>query len=409
MNARALGVALLAAAFAVAFACAGCAPRAPKRTVVEFWQPFEASRYDSVIARFERANPTLTVHVRTIGAGAMRDSIAAALASGALPDLCVLDSTAMPALLEHGDLSDWSAGVADLRDSLVGWEVCSVGDALYGMPWLLETRLLYIDREALAGAKVDPSVAFESWESIERFAKQWKQRRGSPGWALPTNELYPLAVAAQSSVFDPVAAADTAMGSEARRPMVSGVELLARMRPYSLVANQDSIESAFLSGKLPCCVASSRAMPRFLEVRKSAVGARMLPAPTGPSTMRYLVGSGLCLASFNRSLHKEAALRFARRLVTMPREDQPVSATHGWAFSSRSGASSSGADAALARTWFEPCEPMNLDGGPQSSARRSQDWQRRRKAFEEVFFDVIFLGRPARASVDSVCAEEDQC
>ncbi|MBK7367908.1 MAG: hypothetical protein IPJ04_08315 [Candidatus Eisenbacteria bacterium] len=51
----------------------------------------------------------------------MRDSIAAALASGALPDLCVLDSTAMPALLERGDLSDWSAGVADLRDSLTGW------------------------------------------------------------------------------------------------------------------------------------------------------------------------------------------------------------------------------------------------------------------------------------------------
>ena len=409
MNARALGIALLAAAFATALACIGCTPRAPQRTAVEFWQPFEASRYDSVIARFERANPTLTVRVHVIAPGAMRDSIAAALASGALPDLCVLDSTAMPALLEHGDLSDWSAGVADLRDSLAGWELCSVGDALYGMPWLLETHLLYIDRDALARAKVDPSVAFESWESIERFATQWKQRRGSPGWALPTNDLYPVATAAQLSVFDPVAAADTAAGSEDRRPMVSGVQLLARLRPYCLAANQDSIESAFLSGKLPCCIASSRAMPRFLDARKSGVEARVLPPPTGPSTKRYLVGSGLCLASFNRSLHKEAALRFARSLVTTPREDQPVSPSHGWAPSSRSGASSSGVDAALARTWFEPREPMNLDGGPQSAARRSEDWQRRRRAYEQVFHDVIFLGRPARASVDSVCAEEDQC
>ena len=191
--------------------------------------------------------------------------------------------------------------------------------------------------------------------------------------------------------------------------MVSGVELLARLRPYCLAASQDSIESAFLSGKLPCCVASSRAMPKFLDVRKSGVEARVLPAPTGPPATRYLVGSGLCLASFNRSLRKEAALRFARSLVTTPREELPASLSQGWASSSRSGVSSSGVDAALARTWFEPCEPSNLDEGPQSAARRSQDWQRRRKAYEQVFFDVIFLGRPARASVDSVCAEEDQC
>ena len=35
--------------------------------------------------------------------------------------------------INDGLLSDWSAGVADLKPAVRGWELCSLGDAVYGL------------------------------------------------------------------------------------------------------------------------------------------------------------------------------------------------------------------------------------------------------------------------------------
>lgn len=381
MSVRPRGSALLAATFAAVLASAGCTPRAPQRTVVEFWQPFEASRYDSVIARFERANPTLTVHVREIAPGAMRDSIAAALASGALPDLCVLDSTAMPALLEHGDLSDWSAGVADLRDSLVGWEVCRVGDALYGMPWLAAPRLLIYDRDRFARAKLDPMEILSDWETFSRSSAKLRRAGGAPAFGLARDALF-------ASCLPMLGASDSVRWDDDAR--VAALESLARLHAQGVVMSQDSLEHVFESGGL-AVIAAGPAFARRFSGRENT-GIVPLPSPATPATC-------LALASFVRSGHKEGALRFARALDSMAEGTEVADRFPEWVPVRLFELTRTNADpmslmlaSQVSRAWFAPA----------TSAEASQ-----RAVLEGAFRAVLMQGAVARASLASAQATLD--
>ncbi|MBI5168833.1 MAG: carbohydrate ABC transporter substrate-binding protein [Candidatus Eisenbacteria bacterium] len=375
---RAAGAVLAACATVCVAVLAGCAPGAPKRTTVEFWQPFEASRYDSVIARFERANPALTVHVRTIEAGAMRDSIAAALASGALPDLCVLDSTTLPALLEHGDLSDWSAGVADLRDSLVGWESCSVGDALYGMPWLAAPRLLVYDHDRFVRAGLDPAEVLSGWEAFSRASAKLRRVGGMPVMGFARDGLF-------AACLPALAADDSVRWDDDER--VLALEAMVRLRAQGMVGTQDSLERAFESGTL-AVIAAGPAFARRIAGRPH-VGIAPLPGLVTPATC-------LVLASFARSRHKEAALRFARALDSDSEAVELADRFPDWVPARRVAPAGTGAGALFAsqvpRAWFAPATAAE-------AARRA--------VLEAAFAASLLQGTGVRASLAAAQASLD--
>ena len=114
----------------------GCAPA---RQEIVFWQFFPAEVIEPVLARFERAHPGLEVRMERLAWNGGLEKITAAVAARTVPDLCEVGSTWMPQMLASGQLADWSAGTADLRPSLRGWQLCAVGDAVYGLPWLIGT------------------------------------------------------------------------------------------------------------------------------------------------------------------------------------------------------------------------------------------------------------------------------
>ncbi len=287
---------------------AGCAPHAPRVSVVSVWLPFASERWDSLAARFERANPGVRVAARSFEPGTLRDSVAAALASGALPDLAVLDSTVLPELLSRGVLSDWSAGVADLRDSLVGWESCSVGDALYGMPWLLETRAVWYDRDAFARANLDPGVVLANWQEFAKAAPRLRAVGAPVGFASDDPMGLPMAcLFALGAVLGPGERESLVVDSEAARLVLGS---LAKVRAVSRVAAHDVLRDEFRAGRLGVFVGGAG---------DCAAGDRIacapFPAPDTATAAYGGVAQARVLASFTHSAHKEAALRLARFLA----------------------------------------------------------------------------------------------
>src|SRR6185295_14639057 len=116
--------------------------------------------------KFEKQHPGLEVKMEQLTWQDGEHKINAAVASGEVPDLCEIGSTWMPQLLDTGRLADWSAGTADLRSTLRGWPLCTVGDASYGMPWVLGTRALFYNKTLFARAGIDTSRAPETWEEL---------------------------------------------------------------------------------------------------------------------------------------------------------------------------------------------------------------------------------------------------
>ena len=282
---------------AVMLAALSCAParKPPEVQEIVFWQSWPVEVVGPIVADFERAHPGLKVRTERLAAPVGRERILAALAADSVPDLCQIGSDSMPGLLAGNRLADWSAGVADLRPQLHGWELCSVGDALYGVPWVLDPRALFFNSRLLARAGLDPNRAPETWDELYRAAAAVQRLgRGVRGFGVPAGEpgvlreqLLPFLFANGGSILS----ADLRRAVFDSAANVEALEFLLRLRRVGRVARQDSIEREFLAGRLGFVLAG----PRLLGAARRAgrglrSGVALVPPPAARHAARSLLG-----------------------------------------------------------------------------------------------------------------------
>jgi len=314
--ATAATAALLAAAL---LAAASCAPKRPaERTPVTFWTSRTPEALAGAVRAFEDANPTLRVVVRTLPARELADSADASLTAGRAPDLCEVAMDSLEPWLESGVLTDWSAGVADLRPVLRGWESCMVGDAIYALPWTLRAPVLLYDRTLLARARCDTTQAPDSWEAFRSTAARVSRLRGGvQGFGIASGSAAEYAGAWLA--WAPCAGGELVSGGldSSRVASAANADALAFLQslvPFSLVAAQDSLEREFLRGRLALLIAD----PSLAVAARAAgrsVGMAGLPSREGGTAAFRPYATGEALVSFTASRRKEDALRLARSLV----------------------------------------------------------------------------------------------
>lgn len=310
-----------------------CAPAKREPEELVFWQFAPVTALAPAVRRFEAENPGWRVRVEQRPRAAFAESLAAALDAGPPPDLCEVDGRDMPALLASGQLVDWSAGVADQRDTLLGWDLCRVGDALYGMPWRLAPRVLLANTALLARAGLDSSVTPATWEELAAAATRVSKLPGGVrGFGIALDDSGASFPDFMSFAWSNGGEVLSARLDSTRFDSAANVEALAfllRLRRWSLVARADSLALAFEHGRLGLLVASAREADR-LERTAPALRFRVGPVPA-PAARRDSVApyaEGDVLVSFGRSKHKEQALRLAR-LVADPEQSMNISDAEG--------------------------------------------------------------------------------
>ncbi len=129
-------------------------------------------------AAFEEANPDATVNVTAIPWEAAHDKIAGAIASGETPDVSLIGTTWMGEFAEAGGLMPTPEGLVDEADFFPGaWGSTEVGGTSYGVPWYVETRVLYY-RTDLA-EKAGWSEAPQTWDDLKTFAQDMESKGGA--------------------------------------------------------------------------------------------------------------------------------------------------------------------------------------------------------------------------------------
>ncbi len=325
MKRSVLVLALLAAALAPA-----CTPRAPKRQEVVFWHHEDAAAVAAAARAFEAATPGVVVTTRRFAPETYADSLRAALAAGRVPDLCELGAADAEAFLRAGQLSDWSAGVADLRDSLRGWPLAMVGDAIYGLPWLLEPQVLLADRDLLARAKVAGGRPPRTWSELAAAAARiHRLGRGIDGYAIALDDSGSVVPAFLVTAWGHGGGVLSAGldSSQIESPQnAQALALLAKLRASGRPRTAGELRDGFARGTLGLAIAGAglrAALPK--EARARVVLAPVPAAATGEGPGATLA-TGELLASFSASRRKEDALRLARFLVHFDRA-RAVSAT----------------------------------------------------------------------------------
>jgi multiple sugar transport system substrate-binding protein len=309
----------LAAAMLAVLSCAP-ARRPPEVQELVFWQSWPLEVVSPIVADFERAHPGIKLHVERLTNRCGEERVLAAVAAGTVPDLCQIGSAWMPGLLAGSRLADWSAGVADLRPGLRGWELCSVGEVIYGVPWVLETRALFYNKTLFARARLDSTRPPETWDELRRAAAAIQRLgHGVHGYGVQVAERQVLSKKVLPFLF---ANGGSILSDDLRRAVfdsvanVQALEFFLNLRRVGTMGQQEALDREFREGRLGLDLSGAWL---FEQIPREASGLRygvaLVPRPAAGRGTDASWAGGEVLVSFNDSKHKQLALELARFLV----------------------------------------------------------------------------------------------
>jgi multiple sugar transport system substrate-binding protein len=307
-------VALLVVAFGTA-----CGSSSAGETVLRFWAMGREGEVVAELVRdFERTHPGIRVNVQQLPWTAAHEKLLTAFAGGTLPDLCQLGNTWIPEFVAIDALAPLdrhvaTSAVVDAGDYFAGiWDTNRIDGALYGIPWYVDTRLLFYRRDQLrqAGFAAPPS----SWDEWRRMLATLARAGGAERHAilLPLNEIEPLlALALQHD--DPLLRDGGRWGNFRsagfRRALGFYLEMFQRgWAPLVSQAAVANVWTAFGRGDFAFYVSGpwtiGELTRRVPPAQQDAWTTGPLPGPDGPGAS---IAGGSSLVVFRSSRHQAAA------------------------------------------------------------------------------------------------------
>ncbi len=136
----------------------------------------EGERLRPLVEWFSRENPDLRLRVQTIPWSAAHEKLITAVAGGTQPDLCQLGNTWMPefhamqALASLDSFIAQSPVVRPERYFAGPWASAVFGGKAYGVPWYVETRVLFYRTDLLAA--VGFPQAPRTWDDLYQACRR---------------------------------------------------------------------------------------------------------------------------------------------------------------------------------------------------------------------------------------------
>lgn len=183
------------AVLALVLALAGCSRPEPGTVTLELWGlGREGEVVAELIPEFERRNPGIRVELQQIPFTAAHEKLLTAFVGDATPDLAQIGNSWIPefvAIDALAPLDPWIAASGTVRASSYFpgiWDTNVIDGSVYGIPWYVDTRLIFYRTDLLAAAGV--SGPPRTWAELRDTAEKLKARGGKNHWAilLPTDE-----------------------------------------------------------------------------------------------------------------------------------------------------------------------------------------------------------------------------
>ncbi len=305
---------------------AACTRSASSHIVLKFWaMGREGEVVAELLPEFERAHPGIRVKVQQLPWTAAHEKLLTAFAGDATPDVCQLGNTWIPEMvalnaLEPLDRYAAASPIVRAEDYFAGiWATNQVDGTLYGVPWYVDTRLLFYRRDLLqqAGFAAPP----RSWQEWRRMLAAVAEQAGPDRHAilLPLNEFEPLlALALQQE--------DTLLreggrwgnfGSAGfRRALAFYLEMFERgWAPLVAGGAISNVWTEFGRGRFAFYVSGpwniGELRRRLPADQQDSWMTAPLPGPNGPGAS---IAGGSSLVVFRASRHRDAAWRLVEFL-----------------------------------------------------------------------------------------------
>lgn len=137
----------------------------------------EGEKLPALAKEFEAANPGAKVNVTAIPWDAAHDKFTTAITANKTPDAAMVGTTWMGEFAGLGALDPTPPSIDKSQFFEGAWKTTEVDGTSYGIPWYVETRLLYF-RTDLA-KKAGFAEAPKDWEGLKAMAKAMQTKSGA--------------------------------------------------------------------------------------------------------------------------------------------------------------------------------------------------------------------------------------
>ncbi|WP_243042044.1 sugar ABC transporter substrate-binding protein [Dyella sedimenti] len=308
----------MAGLLALAVLLAGCGRAHDDAQTLSFWTlgP-EGEAVVKLLPDFEREHPGIHVIVQRLPLTAAHQKLLTAFAGGSTPDVGQLGNTWLAEFAVLGALEPLQARVDRSAVVKAGdyfapiWATNRIDGTLYGVPWYIDTRLLFYRRDLLAAAGFDhPPRDWAEWRRM--LAALSHPQRGAYGILLPTNEyeqLMSLALQQPEPMLRDGGRYGNFESAGFKRALAFYVDTF-RLRQAPPITNVEAgnpweefgrgVYAFYFSG--PWNIGEFR--QRLSADHEDRWATAPLPGPDGPGAG---AAGGSSLVVFRRSPHKEAA------------------------------------------------------------------------------------------------------
>lgn len=295
---------------------------------LRFWaMGREGEVVSELVGDFERANPGVRVVVQQIPWSAAHEKLLTAYVGRSTPDMAQLGNTWLAefaALRALEPLDAWvdRSSVVDSSRYFAGiWDTNRIEGTLYGVPWYVDTRVLFYRKDLLAQSGYDSIPS--TWDGWRAAMDATKRTAGAGGYAilLPLNEWPPIVILGLQA-GSPLLGAGATRGAFREPPFRRAFDFYTGLFRAGLAPPVTGNEVAnlyqeFARGYFSMYITGpwnlgefKRRLPPELQ---DDWGTAPLPGPAGAASGVSLAG-GSSLVLFRSARQKAAAWRLAEFL-----------------------------------------------------------------------------------------------
>ena len=270
------------------------------------------------VTTFEEENPKATVEVTAVPWEAAHGKIQNAIASGETPDVSLIGTTWMGEFAESGGLDPTPEGLVDQNDFFEGpWGSTVVGDTSYGVPWYVETRVLFY-RSDLA-EKAGWSQAPKTWDELSRFAGDLEKKAGveyginlPPGGAGSWQTMLPFAWSNGAAVTNDAGTEYTLDSPEMREALGFYKSFFDKGYSPTGLLDAGELESGFADGRFGAFISGPwhTGLVEDAGVKPDQYAVAPLPGKDSAPGTSFVGGGNL--AVFKDSDNRESAWKFVQ-------------------------------------------------------------------------------------------------
>ncbi|MEV5611969.1 sugar ABC transporter substrate-binding protein [Streptomyces sp. NPDC052225] len=146
-----------------------------KQTLTVWAMGTEGEKLADVAKAYEKANANITVKVTPIGWDVAHQKLVAAAAANKLPDVMQMGGSYLTEFADMGALEPVDTKAFQEKDFFpAGWQQGEYDGKAYGVPWYVDTRVLYYrtDLAKKAGIEKAPATMTELRQDAEQFQKK---------------------------------------------------------------------------------------------------------------------------------------------------------------------------------------------------------------------------------------------